>query len=141
MTVQRVGKYELKSVIGRGGMGVVYKAYDPLLQRYVALKLMGGSMGADELQRMRFMREARSAAQLQHPNIVGVHDLGCVDGTYYVRLDYVDGADLASLLARGLPGTPLALHIADELALALGAVHGLTDDEGRPLGTSWMTDW
>jgi serine/threonine-protein kinase len=64
----------------------------------------------------------------------GVHDLGYADGAYYVRLDYVEGADLATLLARGRPGTPLALFVADELALALGAVHGLEDESGRPLG-------
>lgn len=103
-------------------------------EKRVVVKVLREEHVGDAVYERMFIEEGRLGARLSHRNIVGVHDLGCVDGTYYVRLDYVDGADLASLLARGLPGTPLALHIADELALALGAVHGLTDDEGRPLG-------
>jgi serine/threonine protein kinase len=103
-------------------------------EKRVVIKVLRPEHVGDAVYERMFIEEGRLGARLSHRNLVGVHDLGCVEGTYYVRLDYVDGADLASLLARGRPGTPLALHIADELALALGAVHALTDDEGRPLG-------
>ena len=103
-------------------------------EKRVVIKVLRPEHMGDAVYERMFIEEGRLGARLSHRNLVGVHDLGYAEGTYYVRLDYVEGADLAGLLARGLPGTPLALHIADELALALGAVHALTDDEGRPLG-------
>jgi serine/threonine-protein kinase len=103
-------------------------------EKRVVLKVLRPEYVGDAVYERMFIEEGRLGARLSHRNLVGVHDLGYAEGSYFVRLDYVEGADLATLLARGRPSTPLALFIADELALALGAVHGLTDDEGRPLG-------
>ncbi len=103
-------------------------------EKQVVLKVLRPEhRGHPDYERM-FLEEGRLGARLSHRNLVGVHDLGYADGAYYVRLDYVDGADLASLLARGLPGVPLALFVADELTLALTAVHELEDEAGRALG-------
>jgi serine/threonine-protein kinase len=102
-------------------------------KRVVVKVLRSEYVGKPTYERM-FLEEGRLGARLSHRNLVGVHDLGHADGVYYVRLDYVDGADLASLLSRERPGVPLALHVVDELALALAAVHGLEDEAGRPLG-------
>ncbi|MDY7229278.1 serine/threonine-protein kinase [Hyalangium rubrum] len=134
---RQLGPYRLVRRLGAGGMAEVFLALAfgaSGFEKRVVLKVLRPEHVGDAVYERMFIEEGRLGARLSHRNLVGVHDLGCVEGTYYVRLDYVDGADLASLLARGLPGTALALHIADELALALGAVHGLTDDEGRPLG-------
>jgi serine/threonine protein kinase len=123
--------------LGAGGMAEVFLAQAfgaSGFEKRVVLKVLRPEYVGDAVYERMFIEEGRLGARLSHRNLVGVHDLGYAEGTYYVRLDWVDGADLATLLARGRPGTPLALFLADELALALGAVHGLTDDEGRPLG-------
>jgi len=82
----------------------------------------------------RLIEEARICARLQHRNLVAVHDLGVADGVYFIRMDYIDGGDLRSLLARGLPPTALAVVIAEEVARALEYVHRACDPEGRALG-------
>jgi hypothetical protein len=88
------GRYELIEELGRGGMGVVYKARDPLLDRFVALKLvLHGDYASDAASR-RFRREAEAVAQLQHPNVVPVHDFGEEDGVPYYTMDYLTGGDL-----------------------------------------------
>ncbi|WP_224365959.1 serine/threonine-protein kinase [Hyalangium versicolor] len=134
---RQLGPYRLVRRLGAGGMAEVFLALAfgaSGFEKRVVIKVLREEHVGDAVYERMFIEEGRLGARLSHRNLVGVHDLGCAEGVYYVRLDYVDGADLASLLARGLPGTSLALHIADELALALGAVHALTDDEGRPLG-------
>jgi serine/threonine-protein kinase len=103
-------------------------------EKRVVLKVLRPEHVGNATYERMFLEEGRLGARLSHRNLVGVHDLGCAEGVYYVRLDYVEGADLASLLVRGLPGVPLALFVAEELALALAAVHGLEDESGRPLG-------
>jgi serine/threonine-protein kinase len=103
-------------------------------EKRVVLKVLRPEFVGNATYERMFLEEGRLGARLSHRNLVGVHDLGCAEGVYYVRLDYVEGADLASLLVRGTPGVPLALFIAEELALALAAVHGLEDEAGRPLG-------
>src|SRR5262249_9721813 len=97
----QLGKYELLEVVGQGSFGVVYRARDPELDRVVALKThrLGGLAPAHEVD--RFLREARSAAQVHHPNVVAVHDAGQLDGLCYLVSEYVQGTTLTSLLARG----------------------------------------
>ena len=103
-------------------------------EKRVVLKVLRPEHVGNPTYERMFLEEGRLGARLSHRNLVGVHDLGFAEGAYYVRLDYVEGADLASLLTHGLPGVPLALFVADELALGLAAVHGLEDEAGRPLG-------
>jgi tetratricopeptide (TPR) repeat protein len=115
--------YEILGELGRGGMGVVYKARQVSLKRFVALKMIlaGSHAGAD--QRARFRTEAEAVARLQHPNIVQVYEVGEYDGLPFLALEFVDGASLA----RRLGGTPLpprtAAELVERLAHAVHAAH------------------
>jgi serine/threonine protein kinase len=133
-TPQRVGDYEILETIGRGGMGVVYKARDPRLQRVVALKVLAsGSMDlvrrllvGDDAYRLRSTRlqtEARAVARLQHPNIVHVYDIGESEGLPYVVLEYVAGGSLADRLRAQLPPPREAAATVALLARAVQHAH------------------
>ena len=91
--------YRLEALVGRGGMGVVYRAYDPRLKRDVALKLLAPEYASDERFRKRFLSETERAASLEHPNVIPIHDAGEVDGQLYLVMRYADGGDLKKLLA------------------------------------------
>ena len=93
--------YRIEALIGRGGMGVVYRAHDLALDRDVALKLLAPELADDVSFRERFLRESRLAASLEHPNVVPIHDAGEIDGQLYIAMRYVEGSDLKQLLARG----------------------------------------
>lgn len=93
-----VGDYAIRREIGRGGMGVVYEAWERSIGRVVALKVLPAGMGADRRATARFMREAQIAGQLRHPNIVGVHAMGVYEGTPYYSMELVDGETLAQIL-------------------------------------------
>src|SRR5579872_2875092 len=130
------GRYRLEAEIGRGGMSSVYRAFDTVLERTVAIKLMHREIAADADQLERFRREARSVAQLNHPHVVTVIDAGeelspdgqragAADaGTPYIVLEYVDGETLKDVIRREGPlEIPQALAYAIEIARALGAAH------------------
>jgi serine/threonine protein kinase len=121
----RLAGYELEEVVGRGGMGVVYRARHVHLQRTVALKLLGSELTANDF-RERFVREARLAASIHHPNIVTVYDAGEADGLLYIAMQFVDGTDLAELIEREGPLEPeAALAMLGQIASALDAAHAL----------------
>ncbi len=132
------GRYRLDAVIGRGGMSTVYKAFDTVLERPVAIKLMHREIATDSDQLERFRREARAVAQLNHPNVVSVIDAGeepvaeedlvpgagTAGGTPYIVLEYVDGETLKTLIRRDGPlEVPQALAYAIEISRALAAAH------------------
>jgi hypothetical protein len=131
------GRYRLDAEIGRGGMSTVYRAFDTVLERPVAIKLMHREIAADSDQLERFRREARSVAQLNHPHVVTVIDAGeepSADGdgtggedareTPYIVLEYVDGETLKDVIRREGPlDIPQAIAYAIEIARALGAAH------------------
>jgi len=96
----KIGKYDVLGVIGRGGMGIVYKAIDPRLDRDVAIKMMTGGFVDDPDLRKRFFREAQSLANLQHPNIVTVYDLGDYEGNPYLVMQYLEGETLDVAMAQ-----------------------------------------
>ncbi len=83
--------YRIEELLGRGGMGVVYRAYDVALERSVALKLLAPSLAEDREFRERFLVESRLAAALEHPNVVPIHDAGEADGQLYLAMRYVEG--------------------------------------------------
>ncbi|MDQ5820634.1 MAG: protein kinase, partial [Actinomycetota bacterium] len=110
-------RYELQELVGTGGMSSVYKARDRLLERLVALKILHPHHSSDEDFVERFRREARSVAQLSHPNIVTVIDRGDDDGRQFIVFEYVEGENLKEVVSRE---GPLPLRRALELALQIG---------------------
>jgi len=129
------GRYELEEVVGHGGMSTVYKAHDSLLERNVALKVLHQQYNEDEDFVERFKREARSVAQLQHPNIVTVIDRGEEDGRQYIVFEYIDGENLKELVVRkGRLDVRTALEIGLEIARGLSFAHerGLVHRDVKP---------
>ena len=130
MNLDRIGKYRIVGKIGQGAMGEVYKAHDPLLNRYVALKTISPSLAADSEFRERFKREAQSAARLNHPNIVTVFDFGEESGLTYMAMELLEGLDLREALRRRSLGhlgrkLEVMVQLCDGLAFAhsQGVVH------------------
>src|SRR5262249_30189424 len=119
----KLGKFELLDTVGQGACGTVYKARDPELDRTVAVKVprAGNLAGPQELD--RFLREARSAAQLRHPSIVPVHDVGRAGGVPYLVSDFVQGVTLADLLSARRPGFREAAELVAAVADALQYAH------------------
>jgi serine/threonine-protein kinase len=117
--------YRIEELIGRGGMGVVYRAYDLRLKRSVALKLVAPTLARDERFRDRFGRESELVMSLEHPNVVPIYDAGDVDGRVYLAMRLVDGTDLGLLLRTDgalEPGRTMAICI--QIAAALDVAHG-----------------
>jgi streptogramin lyase len=138
-TVAAIGSdfvgYRIDELIGRGGMGVVYRAFDRRLKRTVALKLVAPSLARDERFRARFARESELAMSLEHPNVVPIYDAGDVDGSVYLAMRLVDGTDLRSLLrSDGALEPPRAAAICAQIASALDAAHarGLVHRDVKP---------
>jgi serine/threonine-protein kinase len=118
------GRYRIVAVLGKGGMGEVYRADDLLLEQPVALKFLPEAAGRDEAALERFRNEIRVARRVSHPNVCRVYDVGEVDGLTFLSMEYVDGEDLASLLRRiGRLVGDKALEIARQLCAALAAAH------------------
>src|SRR3954452_13145725 len=117
-------RYELRRRIGRGGMAEVYLARDRELDRPVAVKILFAEFATDQSFVARFRREAQSAANLNHPNIVGVYDWGKERGTYYIVMEYVDGQTVSEILRNEGPIEPKrAAGNAADAAAALGFAH------------------
>lgn len=133
------GPFLITRRLARGGMAEIYRAWTPELE-CLALKLMRPGLGHEELRTRLFAREARIAAELQHPNVVAVRQVGEEEGRAYLAMEYVRGRDLARVVAAaGEPGTvplppDLALFIGQEAARGLGYAHRRADGGGRPLG-------
>jgi serine/threonine-protein kinase len=127
--------YRLESVIGRGGMGVVYLAADLRLKRRVAVKVVAPELAADSRFRERFLREAELAASLDHSHVVPVHAAGETDGQLWMAMRYVQGEDLGTLLGREGPLEPArALELIGQVGEALDAAHehGLVHRDVKP---------
>lgn len=147
LPLSQIGPYRLLRRIGQGGMAEVYEARvygGSGFEKKVAIKVLLPELrGRGDLERI-LIEEARLGAQLVHRNLVQVHDLGLDGDIYYVRMDFVDGADLASLMRQPgpsggerrikCPPVELSLLIAEEIAVALDFVHRFCDDAGRSLG-------
>jgi serine/threonine-protein kinase len=119
------GQYEILREVGRGGMGIVFLARDLKLERLVAIKTLPPTLASDEVIRARFLREARTAAALGHPNIVPIHRADDIKGTVFFVMGFVDGPSLAQLVRDGGPLTPrTAVSILHDVANALAYAHG-----------------
>ena len=118
------GRYEIIKLIGEGGMANVYLAYDPILKRNVAVKILRGDLSNDEKFVKRFKREAISASSLAHPNIVEIYDVGEENGNYFIVMEYVDGVTLKTLIKkRGKMILAEALDITKQVASGLECAH------------------
>ena len=115
-----IGRYQLLEKLGQGGMGIVYRAVDTLLQRVVAVKVISAAIGEDPEPRERFFREARAAGQLSHKNIITIHDLGEHEGQPYLAMEYLTGQDLAARM-----GTPPRMSLRRKLEVATEICEGL----------------
>ncbi len=128
MSSLKAGRYELQEELGRGAMGVVYKAFDPMIGRTVAVKTMklteeGSGMARPELV-ARFQTEARAAGQLVHPNIVIIYDAGETEGLYYITMEFVEGRSLQSLIDQKQPfPLPRVMRIMGQVCSALDFAH------------------
>jgi serine/threonine-protein kinase len=121
---ERIGHYRIVSELGRGGMGVVYKAQEESLNRFVALKVLGQHLTQDPEYLNRFLQEARSAAKLSHPNIVQIFFIGEDQGRHFFAMEYVSGTSLQELISReGRIGNPRAAKMVLQAAAGLAAAH------------------
>ena len=129
-----LGRYEILSVLGAGGMGEVFRARDVRLGREVALKVLPDELARDADRRARFLREAQSASALNHPNILTIYEIGEADGHHYLATELVEGRTLRAMLDDG----PLSIHdavaIAAQVAAALAAAHdaGIVHRDVKP---------
>ncbi len=121
--VRRIGKYQILSELGRGGMGIVYKARHIDLGKIVALKTLPLGISASEPEISRFLNEARAAAALDHPGIVQVHDVGEEEGLHYFAMDFVEGKSLDRVIGKESLSPRRALEITRDMAHALDFAH------------------
>ena len=117
-------RYQVEARIGAGGMAEVYRGFDPVLNRTVAIKVLLPQFARDASFVQRFRREAQAAARLNHPNIVGVYDTGQGDGTQFIVMEFIEGRTLGEFLATGRRPTPVqSAEIAQKICSALAAAH------------------
>src|SRR5918996_4761257 len=118
----RFGRYEIRSCLGAGAMGEVFRAYDPRLDREVALKVLAPELDCRAGAHARFEQEARSASALNHSNIVSIYDVGEESGRPFIVMELLDGRNLRALLSEPVP-TDLLLRLGVQIADALQAAH------------------
>ena len=122
-TGARLGHYQIAGALGKGGMGEVYLAQDVRLGRRVALKVLPAASADDQDSLARFIREARAASALNHPNIITIHDIGDAAGTHFIAYEFVDGRTLRDV-ARSAPlDAATAIDIGIQVASALAEAH------------------
>jgi len=138
----RVGPYEIVSALGAGGMGEVYRARDPRLDRDIAIKILPAAFAADAERLARFHREAKTLASLNHPNIGGIHGIEEANGLTAIVMELVEGEDLAQRIARGAIPIGEALPIARQIAEALEAAHerGIVHRDLKPANVRLRPD-
>jgi serine/threonine protein kinase/Tol biopolymer transport system component len=142
MLGRTLGQYRILEPLGKGGMGEVFLAEDTRLQRRVALKILAPELAADPDRRQRFEREARAAAQLNHPNIVTIHSVEEIDGIPFLTLELIEGQTLAGVIPAGGMALDKLLALAIPLADAVGAAHqrGITHRDLKPANVMVTTD-
>jgi tetratricopeptide (TPR) repeat protein/predicted Ser/Thr protein kinase len=141
--LEQIGKYKILEKIGEGAMGEVYKAHDPVLNRFVAIKTISAELGADDTLRKRFEREAQSAARLNHPNIITVFDYGEEQGKIFMAMELLDGSDLKQAIARRAPlSLDEKLSVVDQIAegLAFAHAHDIVHRDLKPANVHLLSN-
>jgi serine/threonine-protein kinase len=151
LTGKTLGQYQVIRELGRGGMAVVYEAYQPALNRTVALKVLPPNLSADAAFVQRFLCEARAAARLEHPNIVAIYDVLDLKGVYCIVMQKLDGEPLHALLRRhGRLPLDRATRLLGQIASALDYAHerGIVHRDVKPANIVvgrddhvWLTDF
>src|SRR5215831_6012119 len=118
-----ISHYRVLEKLGSGGMGVVYKAEDTRLGRFVALKVLADDVADDQQFRDRFAREARTASALNHPNICTIHDVGEEDGRVFIAMEFLDGMPLSDLISSGPVDLERLLEVGIQVAEGLNSAH------------------
>jgi ABC-type amino acid transport substrate-binding protein len=130
------GPYQLRELIGQGGMGEVYRAFDTRTDRVVALKVLPAHLAGDATFQERFRRESQAAAGLNEPHVVPIHGFGEIDGRLYLDMRLIEGRNLGTILAesKGPPGAEFAVPVIEQVAAALDAAHetGLVHRDVKP---------
>src|SRR5258708_13439279 len=119
----KLGPYEIVSPLGAGGMGEVYRAGDPRLERTVAIKILPPQLSNDAVRKQRFEREAKTISSLNHPNICVLYDVGSQDGVDYLVMECVEGETLAKRLEKGALPLEQVLKFGAQIADALDKAH------------------
>ena len=130
----QLGRYEIRSHIGAGGMGEVYLARDTQLERTVALKLLPADVASDQQRMQRFVQEARTASALNHPNIITIYEIGEFDSTHFIATEFIDGLTLRQRMTKARLRMGEALDVASQVAAALSAAHaaGIAHRDVKP---------
>jgi len=143
LTPSGASRYQIVAELGRGGMGIVYRAQDTVLDRMVAYKVLPDALKENPQALRNFLREAKSAAQLNHPNIVTVYDAGEQDGRYYIAMEYVDGTTLKEILKRrGAIAPGGVMHVLAQMCEALAYAHErkIVHRDIKSANTMWTRD-
>jgi eukaryotic-like serine/threonine-protein kinase len=129
----KLGRYEIRSNLGAGGMGEVYLAFDTELDRTVAVKILPQGLGSNEQRLRRFIQEAKAASALNHPHILTIHEIGTVGNTPFIATEFIDGVTLRQRMVKGL-NLPEILEFAIQTSSALSAAHaaGITHRDIKP---------
>jgi serine/threonine protein kinase len=138
-----LGKYQVTGVLAQGGMGVVLKAHDPMIERDVAIKILADHLTADASALSRFLAEARAAGKLNHPNVIAIYEIGQQGQTYYLVLEYVPGGNLGDRLAGGPSlSVPEATQALIDASKGVGAAHavGVIHRDIKPTNLMWAAD-
>jgi len=141
--VKKLGKYEIQAVLGQGAMGIVYRAYDPAINRLVALKTLTGDFRTNPELLRRFYREAQSAGGLRHFNIVTIYDLGEENGVPFIAMEFLEGSDLEGLIRKGkLQSLNQAASICRQICEGLHYAHerGIVHRDVKPANVFVLPD-